>query len=108
MCLASLCAAYLLMCRAVLLFLCTIDMGNPSLELSGLWVELGLSVEIEAFGRALPINVPWGQEFSGGSQSWIWVSNLKRSSLTSYCRTKTSQVTKNRRQNSKTFGEGNA
>ena len=83
MCLASLCAAYLLMCRAVLLFLCTIDMGHPSLELSGLWVELGLSVEIEAFGRALTINVPWVQEFSGGSQSWIWVSNLKRSSLRS-------------------------
>ena len=99
-CLASLCAAYLLIHRVVLLFLSTIGMGHPSLELSGLWVELGLSVEIEAFGRALTINVPWGQEFFGGSQSWIWVSNLKRSTKGTSgthscgsCRTKTSQAT---------------
>lgn len=91
--LESLCGAYLLMCRVVLLFLCRIGMEHPSLELSGLWVELGLSVEIEVFRRALTINVPWDQEFSGGSQSWIWASNLKRSSLTLYSSTKTSQAT---------------
>ena len=28
-------------------------MRHPALELAGLWVELTLTVEIEAFGRAL-------------------------------------------------------
>lgn len=42
-------------------------MENPSLEFSGLWVELGLSVETGVFRRALTINIPWDQEFSGGS-----------------------------------------
>lgn len=68
-------------------------MENPSLEFSGIWVELGLSVEIGVFRRALTINVPWDQEFSGVSQSWIWASNLKHSSLTVYSSTKTSQDT---------------
>ena len=28
-------------------------MGHPALEFAGFWVEHGLSVEMEAFGRAL-------------------------------------------------------
>ena len=36
-------------CAPVLL---RIGMGHPALDLAGVWVGLGLSVEMEAFGRA--------------------------------------------------------
>ena len=36
-----------------------------ALELIGPWVELGFSVDMEAFDELLWINVPWSQEFSG-------------------------------------------
>ena len=36
-----------------------------SLELVGLWVVLGFSVDMEVFDEFLLIKVPWSQEFSG-------------------------------------------
>ena len=41
-----------------------------TLELVGLWVELGFSVGMEAFDELLSINVPWSQEFSGVLRIW--------------------------------------
>ena len=41
--------ACLLMCRVVLLFCWRFDMERPALELASSYVELGLSVEVEAF-----------------------------------------------------------
>ena len=38
------------------------------LELVGLWVVLGFS--LEAFDELLSINVPWSQEFSGVLRIW--------------------------------------
>ena len=62
-----------------------------ALELIGPWVELGFSVDMEAFDELLWINVPWSQEFSGISgfgvkppasdfQSYFY-SSLKTSSI---------------------------
>ena len=34
----------------------------------------------------MPINIPWGLEFSGGPISWTQVSYLGGSTLTHYCR----------------------
>ena len=36
-----------------------------AVELVGSWVELGFSVDMEAFDELLSINVPWSQEFPG-------------------------------------------
>ena len=41
-----------------------------ALELAGPWVVLAFSVGMEAIDELRSINVPWGQEFSGGSKSW--------------------------------------
>ena len=46
------------------------------LDLAGLWVGLGFSVDMEAFGRALT-NVPFIWEFSGGSKSWSPTSGIQ-------------------------------
>ena len=40
----------------------------------------------------MPVNIPWGQEFSGGPKSWTQVPHLGGLGLTPYCRTKTSQA----------------
>lgn len=52
---------------------------TSALELVGLWVGLGLSVEMEPFGRALS---QWGQDFSGGPKSWTWSLLPRGSGLT--------------------------
>ena len=41
-----------------------------ALELVGLWVVLGFSVDMEAFDEILSINVPWSQEFPGVLRIW--------------------------------------
>ena len=41
-----------------------------ALELVGPWVELGFSVDMEAFDELLLINVPWIQEFSDVLRIW--------------------------------------
>ena len=41
-----------------------------SLELVGLWVVLGFSVDMEVFDELLSINVPWSQEFSDVFRIW--------------------------------------
>ena len=41
-----------------------------AVELGGLWVVLGFSVDMEAFDELLSINVPWSQEFSGVLSVW--------------------------------------
>ena len=41
-----------------------------ALELVGPWMELGFSVDMEAFDELLSINVPWIQEFSGVLRTW--------------------------------------
>ena len=46
-------ASCLLMCRVVSLFCWRISMGHPALELAGLWVGLGFSVEMKTCGRDL-------------------------------------------------------
>jgi len=48
-------------------------MRHLALELVGLWVGLGLSFEMEAFGRALS---QWNWDFPGGPKFWTWVSYL--------------------------------
>ena len=53
------------MFRVILLHCWGISLVCLSLEFVGPWVELDFSVGMEAFGRALLINVPWSQEFSG-------------------------------------------
>ena len=45
-----------------------------ALELVGLWVVLGFSVDMEAFDELLSINVPWSQEFSGVLRIWTYAS----------------------------------
>ena len=45
-------------------------MVGLALELVGLWVELGFSVDMEVFDELLSINVPWSQEFSGVLRIW--------------------------------------
>ena len=45
-------AVLLLMVRVVFLFCKWFSMKFPGLAVSGLWVGLGLSVDMEAFGRA--------------------------------------------------------
>ena len=42
-----------------------------SLKLLGSWMELGFSVDMEAFYEFLSINVPWIQKFSGVLEFWI-------------------------------------
>ena len=46
-------------------------MACLALELAGSWVELAVSVGMEAFDELLSINVPWSQEFSGVLKFWI-------------------------------------
>ena len=41
-----------------------------AVELGGLWVVLGFSVDMEAFDELLSINAPWSQEFSGVLRIW--------------------------------------
>ena len=41
-----------------------------ALELVGLWVVLGFSVDMEEFDELLSIDVPWNQEFSGVLGIW--------------------------------------
>ena len=41
-----------------------------ALELGGLWVVLGFSVDMEAFDELLSINALWSQEFSGVLRIW--------------------------------------
>ena len=41
-----------------------------AVELGGLWVVLGFSVDMEAFDELLSINVSWSQEFSGVLRIW--------------------------------------
>ena len=38
--------------------------------------RLGLGFQMKSLRRLLPVNVPWGQEFSGGPKSWTLVSHL--------------------------------
>ena len=45
-------------------------MVGLALELVGLWVELGFSVDMEVFDEFLLIKVPWSQEFSGVLRIW--------------------------------------
>ena len=40
------------------------------LKLVGPWVEIGFSVDMEAFNELLLINVPWIQEFSDVLRIW--------------------------------------
>lgn len=40
------------------------------MELAGLCVRLDVGVDMDAFGRALTINVLWDWEFSGVPMSW--------------------------------------
>ena len=42
-----------------------------ALELVCSWVELGLSMCMEALDELLSINVPWSQEFAGVLRFWI-------------------------------------
>ena len=46
-------AGFLPMGKTVFLFCKWFVMRHPALELSGLWEGLGVSVEMDAFGRAL-------------------------------------------------------
>ena len=48
----------LLIVRVVFLFCKWFGVKCPGLEFSGLWVGLGLSVDMEALGELLSINVP--------------------------------------------------
>ena len=80
------------MCRVIFLFCLRCGVGHLALKFTG----LGLSVE-RPLGELLPINGSWGQEISGGSKSWSWVSHLRGSGLTPYWNSKTSQATKRRR-----------
>ena len=41
-----------------------------ALELVGPWVELGFSVDMEAFDEFLSINVAWSLEFSDVLRIW--------------------------------------
>ena len=41
------------------------DLASAALKFVGLWLSLGFSVGMEAFGWAIIVNVPWSQEFSG-------------------------------------------
>ena len=78
-------------------------MRHLALELVGLWVGLGLSFEMEAFGRALPMELGlpwWSKVLDLGLLPW-------GSGLTPYCSNRTSQATQHRRKNSKTDGESN-
>ena len=68
--LAWLWTACLLMLKAVFLCCWRINMVCLSLELVGSWVQLGFSVDMEAFYELLLINVPWSQEFSGVLRIW--------------------------------------
>ena len=49
-------------------------MHSPGLShsgsVSGSWVVLGFSVDMEVFDELLLINVPWSQEFSGVHRIW--------------------------------------
>lgn len=45
-------------------------MGLLALELVGFWVDLGLSVEMEALEGLSLINVQLGHQFSGGPMAW--------------------------------------
>ena len=81
-------------------------MRHLPLEFDGLWVGLGVSVDMEASGKALALLM---LHVVGSS---LVVQSRILGSLTSgvqaqplYCSTKTSQATQHRRQNSKTNGE---
>lgn len=88
------CAAYLLLIhRVVLLFLSTIGMGHPSLEPSGLWVELGQCWD---WGLGwLSLSMFLGQEFwwitvlDLGLQPQVFNQGDLRDPLCGSCRTKT-------------------
>ena len=41
-----------------------------AVELGGLWVVLGFSVDMEAFDELLSIIVPWRQDFSDVLRFW--------------------------------------
>ena len=45
-------------------------MVRIALELVGLWVVLGFSVDMEVFDGLLSINVTWNQEFSDVFRIW--------------------------------------
>ena len=51
-------AVLLLMVRVVFLFCKWFGVKCPGLEVSGLWVGLGLSVDMEVLGELLSINGP--------------------------------------------------
>lgn len=76
----------------VLLFCQLFGMNYPALALAGHLVEPGLSVVMEASGRALT-NVRRGLEFSGGSKPWTQVSYLSGSGPTPGWSIKTPQAT---------------
>ena len=41
-----------------------------ALELVGLWVVLGFSLDMETFDELLLINIPWIQDFSDVLRIW--------------------------------------
>ena len=59
------------MLRVMFLHCWRISLVCLALKLVGSWVELGFSVDMEAFDELLSINVPWSQEFSGVLKFWI-------------------------------------
>ena len=75
-------------------------MNHPALALVGHLVEPGLSVVMEASGRALT-NIPRGLEFSGGSKPWTQVSQLSGSGPTPSWSIKTPQAMWHRRRGKK-------
>lgn len=48
-------------------------MRHPALELAGLWVELGLSVDMEAFGRTLTNYYSMGSRVLWFPKPWTWL-----------------------------------
>ena len=99
-------AACLLTGRAVFLFYWWFGVRHLALGLAGLWLGLGLSVEMTAFESPHELML-WGQGFSGGPRSWTQVSYFGRSGPIPYCSVKTSQASQHRRQSPRTNGERN-
>ena len=60
------------------------------------WSQV-LVLRWRSLGELLLINIPWGQEFSGGPTSWTQLCHLRGSSLTPGQSTKTLKATQCRR-----------
>ena len=69
----------------------------PALELVGRWWSRELVLRRRPLGALSPINIAWGQEFSGGLTSWTLLSHLRGSGLTLGQGTKTLQATRHGR-----------